>query len=309
MSRRATYNNVLYEQNDRDRRKQAFIRKRKRKRALVVLSFFGVCAILLLIIILLLISFIKKKYAEHVEAITYKEYVGEYHEVWLVDNSSRPGLGAGDTFFEITYTGEKTEIDLKALKYKDIIPGSKGLVIVDAGHGGYDGGAEGNGVLEKDVNLEISYKLKDELILRGYNVKMTRFDDSFVGLTQRASIANAQDEPVCLISIHQNSLEASEGAASGMESWTYRREGCEELGDTILTAACKKTGAKNRGTHFRTNLVVTSRTTMPAIIFECGYVTDSTEAAKLADPAYQEKIAEGIVDGIDEFKISYYGGE
>ena len=88
---------------------------------------------------------------------------------------------------------------------------TEGLVIVDAGHGGYDGGAEGNGVLEKDVNLEISYKLKDELILRGYNVKMTRSDDSFVGLTQRASIANAQDEPVCLISIHQNSLEASEG--------------------------------------------------------------------------------------------------
>ena len=309
MSPRATYNNVLYEQNDRDRRKQAFIRKRKRKRAFVILSFFAVVLILLLIIILLLINFIKKKYAEHVEAITYKDYVGEYHDVWLVDNSSRPGLGSGEAFFEIVDTGDKTEVDLKALKYKDIIPGSKGLVIVDAGHGGYDGGADGNGVLEKTVNLEISYKLKEELILRGYTVKMTRPDDEFVGLTQRASIANAQDDPVCLISIHQNSLEASEGSASGMEAWTYRREGCEELGNTILEAACKKTGAKNRGTHFRTNLVVTSRTTMPAIIFECGYVTDATEAEKLADPAYQEKIAEGIVDGIDEFKISYYGGE
>ena len=309
MSPRATYNNVLYEQNDRDRRKQAFIRKRKRKRTLIVLSFFAVVLILLLIIILLLINFIKKKYAEHVEAITYKDYVGEYHEVWLVDNSSRPGLGSGEAFFEIVDSGDKSEVDLKALKYKDIIPGSKGLVIVDAGHGGYDGGAEGNGVLEKTVNLEISYKLKEELILRGYTVKMTRPDDEFVGLTQRASIANAQDDPVCLISIHQNSLEASEGAASGMEAWSYRREGCEELGNTILEAACKKTGAKNRGTHFRTNLVVTSRTTMPAIIFECGYVTDATEAVKLADPAYQEKIAEGIVDGIDEFKISYLGGE
>ena len=309
MSPRATYNNVLYEQNDRDRRKQAFIRKRKRKRAFVILSFFAVVLILLLIIILLLINFIKKKYAEHVEAITYKDYVGEYHDVWLVDNSSRPGLGSGEAFFEIVDTGDKTEVDLKALKYKDIIPGSKGLVIVDAGHGGYDGGADGNGVLEKTVNLEISYKLKEELILRGYTVKMTRPDDEFVGLTQRASIANAQDDTVCLISIHQNSLETSEGSASGMEAWTYRREGCEELGNTILEAACKKTGAKNRGTHFRTNLVVTSRTTMPAIIFECGYVTDATEAEKLADPAYQEKIAEGIVDGIDEFKISYYGGE
>ena len=80
------------------------------------------------------------------------------------------------------------------------------------------------------------------------------------------------------------------------------------MGEAILEAACKKTGAKNRGTHFRTNLVVTSRTTMPAIIFECGYVTDATEAAKLADPAYQSKLVEGIVDGIDNFKESYYGG-
>ena len=308
MSSRAMYN-VLYDQNDRDRRKQAFIRKRKRKRLLVLLSFFGVVLILLAIIIILLVNFIKKKYAEHIENITYKEYVGEYHDVWLVDNSLASRMKGEDTFFVIEAKAELSEADRKAERYKDIIPGSKGLVIVDAGHGGYDGGADGNGVLEKDVNLEISYKLKEELILRGYTVKLTRPNDEFVGLTQRASIANALENPVCLISIHQNSLDSSEGEASGMESWTYNREGCKELGDTILEAASKKTGAKNRGTHFRTNLVVTSRTTMPAIIFECGYLTDATEAAKIADPAYQEKIAEGIVDGIDEFKISYYGGE
>ena len=307
MSSRAMYN-VLYDQNDRDRRKKAFIRKRKRKRLLVLLSFFGVVLILLIIIIILLVNFIKNKYNEHIENITYKDYVGEYNEVWLVDNSLGSLLKGNDAFFEIEEKTELTETDRRAALYKDIIPGSKGLVIVDAGHGGYDGGAEGNGILEKTINLEISYKLKEELELRGYSVKLTRPYDEFVGLTQRASIANALEDPVCLISIHQNSLDSSEGAASGMESWTYRREGCEELGEAILEAACKKTGAKNRGTHFRTNLVVTSRTTMPAIIFECGYVTDATEAAKLADPAYQSKLVEGIVDGIDNFKESYYGG-
>ncbi|MBO4782864.1 MAG: N-acetylmuramoyl-L-alanine amidase [Lachnospiraceae bacterium] len=307
MSSRAMYN-VLYDQNDRDRRKKAFIRKRKRKRLLVLLSFFGVVLILLIIIIILLVNFIKNKYNEHIENITYKEYVGEYNDVWLVDNSLGSALKGVDTFFEIEDKPELTEADRRAALYKDIIPGSKGLVIVDAGHGGYDGGAEGNGILEKTINLEISYKLKEELELRGYSVKLTRPYDEFVGLTQRASIANALDDPVCLISIHQNSLDASEGSASGMESWTYDREGCEDLGIAVAEAAAKKTGAKNRGTHFRKNLVVTSKTTMPAIIFECGYVTDATEAAKLADPAYQSKIAEGIVDGIDNFKESYYGG-
>ena len=135
MSSRAMYN-VLYDQNDRDRRKKAFIRKRKRKRLLVLLSFFGVVLILLIIIIILMVNFIKNKYNEHIENITYKDYVGEYNEVWLVDNSLGSLLKGNDAFFEIEEKTELTETDRRAALYKDIIPGSKGLVIVDAGHGG-----------------------------------------------------------------------------------------------------------------------------------------------------------------------------
>lgn len=307
MSSHATYN-VPYDMNDRDRRKRAFIRKRKRKRLLVLLSFCAVVLGLLVAIVAVLVSFIKKKYNEHVENMTYVEYTGEYKDVWLVDNSGT-GKGEQSAFFEIVENNEeKVIVDPKKEKYKDIIPGSKGLVIVDAGHGGYDGGADGYGRLEKDLNLQISFKLKDELELRGYSVLLTRPDDTFVGLTQRASIANSCDNPVCLISIHQNSLDESEGSASGMESWTYEREGCKELGDAVVDATSAKTKARNRGTHFRKNLVVTSKTTMPAIIFECGYITDETESEKLGSEEYQLLIAEGIVDGIDNFVESYYGG-
>ena len=309
MSSRATYN-VPYDSSERDRRKKAFIRKRKRKRLIVILSMFAVALGLLILIICLTVSLIKKLINDHNERMTYVDYTGEYKEVWLVDNSNAGRRDEG-AFYVIEEKPEESgssasTVDPKVLKYKDIVPGSKGLVIVDAGHGGYDGGAEANGVLEKTINLEISYKLKDELILRGYTVYLTRPDDEFVGLNARASLANQQDDPVCLISIHQKSLDESEGSASGLESWTYQREGCVELGNAVAEAGSKKTGTRNRGTRTRTNLVVTSKTTMPAIIFECGYVTDAEEAAKLADDAYQEQIAEGIVDGIDAFCESYY---
>ena len=310
MSSRATYN-VPYDSSERDRRKKAFIRKRKRKRLLVILSMFAVALGLLVLIVCLTVGLIKKLIKDHDEKMAYVEYTGEYADVWLVDNSNT-GRNGQALFYEIEDTPEDNTAadtitpDPKAEKYKDIIPGSKGLVIVDAGHGGYDGGAEANGVLEKDLNLEISYKLKDELVLRGYTVYLTRPEDEFVGLNERASLANRQDDPVCLISIHQNSLDEEEGSASGLESWTYNREGCIELGDAVAEAVSKKTGTRNRGTRTRTNLVVTSKTTMPAIIFECGYVTDAEEAKKLADDKYQELIVEGIVDGIDQFVKDYY---
>ena len=171
---------------------------------------------------------------------------------------------------------------------------------IDAGHGGYDGGAVANGVTEKDVNLSIAYWLKDELTRRGYSIYMTRTDDDFVGLTTRANRANAQDNPVCLISVHQNSIDES-SSVHGVEAWTYKREGCTELGDAVCDGVSKRTGAQNRGTNYRTNLVVTSKTTMPAVIVECGYLTNPEEAEMLSEDDYQIKIAKGIADGIDTF--------
>jgi len=313
MSSRATYN-VPYDMNDRELRKKAFIKKRKRKRFIITVAFLAVIALLLIMGIVGLVNLIKNKVAERELLMTYVDCRPEDDNVVLVDNSlvGRSGTGA---FFELDETDPEKDLsgeaevitDPKAEKYKDIVPGSKGLVIVDAGHGGYDGGAEANGLLEKEVNLDIAFKLKAELELRGYSVAMTRTEDIFVGLTQRASIANSLNDPLCLISIHQNSLEASEGSANGMESWTYDREGCEELGDAIVDATASKTGARNRGTHFRKNLVVTSKTTMPAIIFECGYLTDAGEAEKLGDSGYREIMVEGIVDGVDDFCTNYYG--
>lgn len=284
----------------REARKKAFKRKRRRMRRIFALCFL--CFILALGILALYGAYrgIRFLYDSYMERVTFVDYSGDGREIWLVDNvySSDDDESA---FYEIIRT-EKTDNEEEDdySQYAGIEPGSRGLIIVDAGHGGYDGGAENNGIIEKNINLSIAYCLRDELVKRGYKVYMTRPDDEFVGLQQRASLANSLTNPKCLISIHQNSVDDYE-AVCGMEAWTYDRSGCTELGNIICEEASKTTGAANRGTNYRTNLVVTSKTTMPAIIFECGYLSNYNEANLLNSAEYQKKISKGIANGVDRF--------
>lgn len=77
------------------------------------------------------------------------------------------------------------------------------LVVIDAGHGGIDPGSDNKGFLEKDINLQISLKLQQALLDKGYRVLMTRSDDTALELTERSDFAN-EVEADLFISIHQN---------------------------------------------------------------------------------------------------------
>lgn len=285
--------------------KKAFIRKRKRRRFIIALILWILFVAAVSSIIYLGYKLVVNLIDSSNEGKVYIELAPDDRDIELVDNYISRVVYDNTDFFEVSHSIEDKEKDYEEnpdqYLYNDVIPGSKGLVIIDAGHGGYDGGAVANGVTEKDVNLSISYWLKDELTRRGYSIYMTRVDDDFVALTTRATKANAQDNPVCLISVHQNSIDEST-SVHGVEAWTYKREGCTELGDAVCEGVCNRTGAQNRGTNYRTNLVVTSKTTMPAIIIECGYLTNAEEAEKLSEDDYQILIAKGIADGIDSFK-------
>lgn len=303
MSSQALYEKAESEVN-REARRKAFKRKRRRKkriRALCLLAFFAIIVIALVIGVIKGIGLL---YDRHIEKTKYVDY-DEHSNLILIDNVLYSEK-ENEAFFDIDENDDKKEeVDRRRLKYEGIVPGSKGLVIVDAGHGGFDGGAEENGVTEKDINLEISLKLRDELVLRGYSVYLTRPDDEFVGLVERASLANALDNPLCLVSVHQNSVDDYESIA-GIEAWTYDRAGCTELGNALCEAAARATGAQNRGTNYRTNLVVTSKTTMPAVIIECGFISNEKEAELLSTDEYQEKLSIGITDGIEKFVSEYY---
>ncbi len=181
-----------------------------------------------------------------------------------------------------------------------------GLIAIDAGHGGMDSGTYNGDVLEKNINLAIALALRDELKSRGYSVYMTREDDTYVGLQKRAEIVNAQDGVLAFVSVHQNAVDSDKNKIYGVETWTYKRDGCGELAQMVVDHVCEVTGAKNRGAAFKTNLVVTSKTTMPAVLVECGFLSNDEECAKLNSEDYQKLIARGIADAIDEFTASYY---
>ena len=181
-----------------------------------------------------------------------------------------------------------------------------GLIAIDAGHGGMDSGTYNGDVLEKNINLAIALKLRDELKSRGYSVYMTRDDDTYVGLQKRAELVNAQEDVLAFISVHQNAVDSDKNKIYGVEGWTFKREGCGELAELVVKHVCEMTQAKNRGFDYKTNLVVTSKTTVPAVLRECGFLSNDEECVKLNSSEYQDLIARGIADAIDEFTSTYY---
>ncbi len=182
--------------------------------------------------------------------------------------------------------------------------GSKNkLIVVDAGHGGKDGGAIGvDNLLEKDCNLAISLYVRDNLLEKGYQVYMSRSDDTFIPLNTRASKANELGADA-FVSVHMNSFP-DVNSVSGVEAWTFKRDGCEELGQFLVDKVSEATGAKNRGVSFAKNLVVTSKTEMPAVIIECGYITNPDEGNKMKTDEYRKIIADAIAEAVDLFIMS-----
>ncbi len=182
----------------------------------------------------------------------------------------------------------------------------KGLVILDAGHGGYDGGSPHYDLKESDINLAICEHTRAELIRRGYEVYMTRESDNFVGLNERCKLANVYPEALCFISIHQNAVETYIDETFGTEVWTKKRDGNVELADILLKSTTESTGFKERKVYYRTNLIVTKNTTMPSVIIECGYISNKEECMKLNSDEYRDKFAVGIANGVDKFRENYY---
>lgn len=170
------------------------------------------------------------------------------------------------------------------------------VVFVDAGHGGTDPGAVANGIKEKDINLSVALKIRNKLKNLGVEVVMNRERDVFVDYKDTAVIANNSKADV-FVSIHQNS--AGTTSANGIETF-YNKDIDKLYGQILHNSIISSTGAYDR--HLKWNdYTVTVKTTMPAVLIECGFLTNAEEAAKLKTDSYQEKIANGIVNGIMEY--------
>lgn len=292
------------------RRKWMKYKKRNKIKKLAILVLLAIMGLaIILAVVFGVIKLVKAKQYENV-GNTLKSDVSQLQLVENEDNKKTSSVSY-IAAFEATEPAkdpdiETTQADKASPSEVNTYTGeSKGLVILDAGHGGYDGGATCDNGLEKDINLSLSLKAKEELVKRGYDVFLTRPEDEFVGLNKRAELANNQSDALCMVSIHQNSVDGYP-EVSGIEAWTYERGGCIELAEILVNKVSEATGAKNRGSFFRTNLVVTSKTTMPSVIIECGYLSNPDEALLLTTDDYQRLIVNGIADSVEEFISTYY---
>ena len=173
-------------------------------------------------------------------------------------------------------------------------------VAIDPGPGGSATGAQYSGIRESDLNLAIAKKTQKILESEGIEVLMTRTRDSDVSLYTRTKMA-ANAKADLFVSIHCNS-SATNFTATGIYT-AYDSKGSSNrlLADTLREAMMAATGAPNMGTWERPDLAVLRTATMPAALVECGYMSTPAELALLIEPSYQEKLAQGIADGIIEY--------
>lgn len=194
--------------------------------------------------------------------------------------------------YTLSQQQKSTVIDVKA-------SAKKFKVVIDAGHGGKDPGASGySDRFEKLFALELSRKVVDlmskEAQLQPY---LTRNDDTFVELEDRAEFANDLDADL-FISIHGNTFTS---AISGTETYYYTNESIG-FGEIIHKRVVEATGLSDRGLR-KAPYKVLRLSEMPSVLLELGYLSTKSDEDRLLDGAYQDKIAAAIVAASKEYLI------
>lgn len=191
---------------------------------------------------------------------------------------------------------------LSQLVVSEEVQTQKQVVVIDAGHGGYDPGKIGvNKALEKDINLQISEKVKKYLEESGIKVVMTREKDimeetKLTDMQKRVSLIN-KTKPVIAVSIHQNSY--SDSSVTGAQVFYYKGSEVGKEAATLMQEELKKLNSENvREIKENNNFYMLKKTKVPTIIVECGFLSNAQEAEKLVSEEYQEVLAETISGGI-----------
>lgn len=184
------------------------------------------------------------------------------------------------------------------------------IIIIDPGHGGFDPGKQGiNGENEKDINLKIALKLRDYLEQSGATVVMTRTKDEDVdgmdGVKHKSKdmLERRKKSQGCdvLVSIHQNSF--SQPKVKGAQVFYHKSSDNGKLLATFVQKSIREyVDTTNRREIKSSNDYYVLRTKgLPAIIVECGFLTNPEEEQKLNSEEYQDKMAWGIYLGIVKY--------
>ena len=171
-------------------------------------------------------------------------------------------------------------------------------IFIDPGHGGTDPGAVGNGLQEKNLTLSISKKIRDKLAnYENVQIKLSREGDQTLSLKQRTDMANAWGADY-VVSVHINSAGGTNG--EGFESFVYNGSVKPQSivnQNVIHPEIVQLTRFKDRGKK-RANLHMVRASNAASILTESGFINNPSDAAKLKQVSFLDKIAQGHVDGL-----------
>lgn len=185
-------------------------------------------------------------------------------------------------------------------------------IIIDAGHGGEDGGATAcTGQLESNINLEIALRLDMIFHFLGYETKMVRTTDISVytegntlaakkasDLRQRVKLVNGTANGV-LISIHQNTF--SDSRYSGAQVFFAPTEGSRELAEKMQRQLAQLSTGNNRRAKSAENVYLMQHIQSPGILVECGFISNYEEAVRLNLPQYQKMLCASIAASVSDY--------
>ena len=227
-------------------------------------------------------------------------FLGAVSAVWL-------GL-SGTRYVPVsTVPAEKAE-------HYESIPEGAFAVVIDPGHGGFDGGAVGTetGIAEAELNLIVARSVRQKLEESGIYVIMTRNGSDAIGETKAADMTERKrimqlDGVDLVLSIHMNKF----GDRSVSGPMVFYMKGSEEgkkLADSVIACVCESIGRPPRSANPE-DLFVLRVPKAPSVLVECGFLSNRADEVKLISEEYQEHLAQGIADGICSYKALAENGD
>jgi N-acetylmuramoyl-L-alanine amidase len=173
------------------------------------------------------------------------------------------------------------------------------VICINPGHGGRDHGATGpSGLKEKDVNLDIAFRLREKLAGAGFKVILTREDDTKKSLDEIVNFVNASNADI-FVSVHNNSH--TDRSKNGTETFYYSQSSVGRiLAGCINSRVVEQIGTLNRGVKAAEFTEIKGAKMVSALI-EGAFISNPDEEAKLNDAGFRDKIATGIYNGILEY--------
>lgn len=193
-------------------------------------------------------------------------------------------------------------------------------IILDAGHGGEDGGAVGvGGVVEKDINLAIAQNLRDLLVMNGYTVVMTRNSDAAIYSSgaetlREKKVSDLENRLLLMkenpgsifVSVHQNQFGSP--IYYGTQVFYSPNSETSQILAEIIQANARSNLDESNNREIKEvgdEIFLLKNAPTTAVMVECGFLSNPEEAAKLTDPDYQKRVAFVLAESINE----YLGGE